>query len=111
MDYNSLNLRVEHLPGPLLIGRLVALLLIGALVTLVPLAHGRPPDQTWISGLYDDADHDDAVLAVTDGIGFPVNDGPAISPVDSPNTLVALLVLARLDPPRIDPAPRAPPFS
>jgi hypothetical protein len=45
--------------------RLVAFLLTVALATLTPLAHGSPPDPTWIAGLYDDADHDDAILAVT----------------------------------------------
>jgi hypothetical protein len=45
--------------------RLAALLLTVALATLTPLAHGSPPDPTWIAGLYDDADHDDAILAVT----------------------------------------------
>src|SRR5437660_11502038 len=39
--------------------RPVVTLLLGALVTLVPLAYASPPDQTWIAGLYDDADHDD----------------------------------------------------
>ena len=43
--------------------RLAAILLTAALATLTPLAHGSPPDPTWIAGLYDDADYDDAVLA------------------------------------------------
>jgi hypothetical protein len=45
--------------------RLAAIVLTVVLVTLTPLAHGSPPDPSWIAGLYDDADHDDAVLAVT----------------------------------------------
>lgn len=48
--------------------RLIAVLLTVALATLTPLAHGSPPDPTWIAGLYDDADHDDAILAVTASI-------------------------------------------
>jgi len=48
--------------------RLAAILLIVAVATLTPLAHGSPPDPTWIAGLYDDADHDDAILAVTGSI-------------------------------------------
>ena len=48
--------------------RLVAFLLTVALATLTPLAHGSPPDPTWIAGLYDDADYDDAILAVTASI-------------------------------------------
>ena len=44
--------------------RLLLLLLAGAMVALTPAAHASPPDQTWIAGLYDNADYDDAVLAV-----------------------------------------------
>lgn len=45
------------------------LLLLGALVALTPLAYASPPDPTWIAGLYDDADYDDVVLAVTSTAG------------------------------------------
>src|SRR2546425_7611117 len=69
--------RAGHRLVPLLFGRLVAMLGAVALVALVPLAHASPPDPTWIPGLYDNADHDDAVLAGTEGVGFPANDGPA----------------------------------
>ena len=44
--------------------RLLLLLLAGVMAALTPVAHASPPDQTWIAGLYDDADYDDAVLAV-----------------------------------------------
>ena len=54
--------------GPQLSRRLAAILLTVALTTLTPLAHGSPPDPSWIAGLYDDADHDDAILAVTASI-------------------------------------------
>jgi len=50
--------------------RLVAVLLTSALLVLIPAAHSNPPDPTWIAGLYDDADHDDAVLAIIDGAGL-----------------------------------------
>jgi hypothetical protein len=43
-------------------------MLVGVLVTLPPAALASPPDQTWIPGLYDNADYDDAVLAVTGSI-------------------------------------------
>ena len=33
--------------------------------TLTPLAYATPPDQTWIAGLYDNADYDDVVALVT----------------------------------------------
>ena len=48
----------------LIMARLFASVLIGALLVIVPLAHGSPPDPTWIAGLYDDADLDDVVLGI-----------------------------------------------
>ena len=55
--------------------RAVALLLLFPLALLAPLAHASPPDPTWIHGVFDAADSDDAVIAatgtqcVTDGAG------------------------------------------
>jgi hypothetical protein len=49
----------------------MALALVFALFTLTSLCYATPPDQTWIAGLYDDADHDDVVLAVLDTIAVP----------------------------------------
>jgi hypothetical protein len=43
-------------------------LLVGAMLSLTPLAQASPPDQTWIPGLYDNADYDDVVRAVTAAI-------------------------------------------
>ena len=48
----------------------MAVLLTSAILVLIPAAHSNPPDPTWIAGLYDDADHDDAVLAIIDGAGL-----------------------------------------
>jgi hypothetical protein len=45
--------------------RLVFLVLVGVVAALTPAALASPPDQTWIPGVYDNADYDDAVLAVT----------------------------------------------
>ena len=42
----------------------LALLMVGVLTGLVPLAHASPLDPTWIAGFYDDADFDDVVLAI-----------------------------------------------
>ena len=42
----------------------LALLVLGMLAGIVPLAHASPPDPTWIAGFYDDADFDDVVLAI-----------------------------------------------
>jgi len=95
---------------PPLLRCLVSVLLVGTLLTLVPLAHSSPPDPTWIAGLYDDADHDDAVLAICDGVGLAATASPTSAHTDSPNALVAL------DGPTwpskgawINPADRAPP--
>jgi len=49
--------------------RLLILLLVGVLATLTSLAHASPPDQTWIAGLYDNADYDDIVLCITSAVG------------------------------------------
>src|SRR5687767_10896942 len=46
--------------------RLLALLLVAVLGTLVPLAHATPPDPSWLAGLWDGGDGDDAVQAVLD---------------------------------------------
>ena len=43
----------------------VSALLIMVLSALGALAHASPPDPGWIAGLYDAADGDDVVLAVT----------------------------------------------
>jgi hypothetical protein len=49
--------------------RSLCLALIAALATLTPLAQATPPDQTWISGFYDNADFDDVVQLVTSAVG------------------------------------------
>jgi hypothetical protein len=53
-----------------------ALLVLPALVSLVPLAHASPVDQSWIAGIYDAADFDDAVLAAT-SLDSSVGGGPS----------------------------------
>jgi hypothetical protein len=53
---------------------LVALLLV-APATLPAVAHGSPPDPTWIHGIYDGADFDDVVTLAASGSG----DVPAVS--------------------------------
>jgi hypothetical protein len=46
------------------------------LPTLVALAHASPPDETWLPGIYDDADFDDVVTLITVSSGAPP-DAPA----------------------------------
>lgn len=47
-----------------------------ALLTLVALAHASPPDETWLPGMYDDADFDDVIALITSLGGAPP-DSPA----------------------------------
>jgi len=47
------------------IRRLALLIVAGVTIGLIPAALACPPDQHWLAGLYDDADYDDVVLAVT----------------------------------------------
>jgi hypothetical protein len=104
--------RILPFPGWPLRGRLVAMLLAVPLLTLVPLAHASPPDPTWISGLYDDADHDDAVIAITDASGSPARDAAAIVPAGLSGTAMAFAGPKRPSKPsRITLLDRSPPLS
>lgn len=99
-----------HSRQPVLV-RLVAVLLLAALASLVPAAHLTPPDQTWVVGFYDSADHDEAVLAITDAVGLL----PAGRPVPSvasrlPTRLSCTVALLPDSRPRIALLDRAPPF-
>ena len=49
----------------MILHRVVGLSLIAAILALAPAAHASPPDQSWIPGLYDNADFDDIVLLIT----------------------------------------------
>src|SRR3989454_6230851 len=49
--------------------RLVGLSLVAAVLALAPAAHASSPDQSWIPGLYDNADFDDVVLLITSNLG------------------------------------------
>jgi len=53
-----------HTPRPDSLNLLLALLLI----TPVTLAHASPPDQTWLAGVYDQADFDDVVGLLTSAL-------------------------------------------
>ena len=44
---------------------LVYVVLLVVLAVSVPMAHATPVDQTWIPGLYDNADGDASILALT----------------------------------------------
>ena len=49
--------------------RFGVVVLVALLVGLVPLAYASPPDETWLPGLYDNADYDDVVIALTSAVG------------------------------------------
>lgn len=50
--------------------RSVALLVVGALISLAALAHASPPDPDWLGGIWDNGDYDDIILLVTSGVGI-----------------------------------------
>lgn len=56
----------------------VAFLLLGALCAVGPLAYASPPDPTWIGGVYDAADYDDAVVAIAAMEAAPEHGPPAV---------------------------------
>ena len=47
----------------------LALALLSSLLLLAPLAYASPPDPSWISGFYDDADFDNIIGLITVGSG------------------------------------------
>jgi hypothetical protein len=66
--------------------RWLVLLLILTFAGLRALAAASPPDPLWLPGVYDDADHDDVVLAALALVGSR-DDAPAT--VGRPAPLVA----------------------
>jgi len=107
------GLTYATLPRSMSSYRLIPIVLVGALVMIVPVAHGSPPDPIWIAGVYDHADGDEAVQAISDGVAFrssatiPSDVTPLRS--SSPSPCSALLApLCR--PVRSSHADRAPPL-
>ncbi|HEV8532569.1 MAG TPA: hypothetical protein VGT00_14205 [Methylomirabilota bacterium] len=48
----------------------LALLLVGIVGILTPIAQASPPDPSWIRGMYDDGDFDDVIGLITFGSGL-----------------------------------------
>jgi len=80
----------------------LAMLLFAAVVVLPALAHASPPDPSWVAGFWDDADYDDAVLAVT---------GMTAAPHDTPDVVLnpspCVVGVTRPRPRIVQPAPLA----
>src|SRR5215831_675148 len=57
----------RHVPRPAGLSVLLALLIIAP----VTLAHASPPDQTWLPGVYDQADFDDVVGLLSSTLEAP----------------------------------------
>ena len=48
----------------------LALLLVGTVGILTPIAEASPPDSSWIRGMYDNDDFDDVIGLITFGSGL-----------------------------------------
>jgi len=84
--------------------RLVGLSLVAAVLALAPAAHASPPDQSWIAGLYDNADFDEVILLITSNLG-------AIQPSLVWSPRVVVLVVGRVSPADTVPPVLSPPSS
>jgi len=78
---------------------LSAMLLVLLMTAPVTLAHASPPDQTWLAGVYDQADFDDVVGLLTSA--FEATDS-AVAPKAVPSLACT---------PKLCPAPVAGPMS
>jgi hypothetical protein len=90
----------------------IAAVLLIAPTSVQTLASASPPDPSWISGIYDDADFDDVVGIATTLAG---DLGPAV-PVVDPAPIVIERMAVRGEPARPEPSislcrPRGPPSS
>jgi len=89
----------------------LALLIAAMVCALVPLAYASPPDPTYLSGIWDDADYDDVVILVTSSVGST----DTHKPCDLIRLLIGVLLIVPEEQglPRAAslflPAPRAPP--
>jgi hypothetical protein len=43
---------------------LLAIVILGLVAFLRPMAFASPPDQSWLGGFFDDADYDDVILLI-----------------------------------------------
>jgi len=52
-------------------------------LALTSLCYASPPDQTWIAGFYDAADHDDVVVEIIDSCAVPATTIPLLRATDA----------------------------
>jgi hypothetical protein len=90
----------------------LSLVLLSSLLLLATLAYASPPDPSWISGLYDDADFDSIIGLITSDAGVVEALG-----VSGPGpTAVVVIIVGSDQEPLPGPSPssdaiRAPPAS
>jgi hypothetical protein len=65
------------------LGWLLAAMCALNVFALTLLCYASPPDQTWIAGLYDNADHDDVVVEILDTCAVPPAPAPRVHAPDS----------------------------
>jgi hypothetical protein len=56
--------------------------LVVALVSLALLAYASPPDPTYLGGVWDDGDYDDAVLLAASSTSITETHAPCIMPLE-----------------------------
>jgi len=91
----------------------LALALLSSLLLLAPFAYASPPDPSWISGFYDDADFDNIIGLITSDAGVSERFGAGDK---GPAEVVIATVVCREQEPALSPfsssdAIRAPPAS
>jgi len=93
------------------VNRWFILALVLAVVALAPLAYSSPPDQTWLTGLWDNGDYDDVVILATSTAGI----ASAVGVTESRPVLLVVARILLVEPADISlpavesPATRAPP--
>jgi hypothetical protein len=94
-------MRPIHYCREVMSARLPAVALGFLLLVLPVLAYTRPPDPTWIGGIYDDADYDDVVTVIT---AEPSPPPPVVGQCPEPAYVVVWLVpIADEQPPQATP--------
>ena len=86
-------------------------LLAALVISVVCLAHASPPDPTWIPGIYDTADFDDAILAMLSIDGATITASLDPGPIGTWRVLPLRGVSLDRSPSFDLPQSRSPPFA